>query len=53
MALGTTLGWTSPAFSKLNPSDGNLDDSPLSYIPDSASLSWIGGLVPLGALMGN
>jgi hypothetical protein len=53
VALGTTLGWTSPAFPKIDPADKDLSDSPLSYIPDADELSWIGSLVALGALMGN
>lgn len=52
VALGTTLGWTSPAFPKLNPKDGILTDSPLSAIPTAEELSWIGSLVALGALFG-
>jgi hypothetical protein len=52
VALGTTLGWTSPTFSKLAPADGKLVDSPLSYIPESDELSWIGSLVALGAIIG-
>lgn len=52
VVLGTTLGWTSPVFPKLAPEDKNIDNSPLSFIPDDAQLSWIGSLVALGALMG-
>ena len=50
VALGTTLGWTSPAFPKLN--DVTMEDTPLSYNPSAEELSWIGSLVALGALAG-
>lgn len=52
VALGTTLGWTSPAFSKLT-NKNDLSDSPLSFVPSKEELSWIGSLVALGALFGN
>lgn len=51
VALGTTLGWTSPAFPKFQ--DITLSDSPLSFVPSTEELSWIGSLVALGALVGN
>lgn len=49
--MGTTLGWSSPAFPKLENAD--LTDSPLSFVPSKEELSWIGSLVALGALFGN
>ncbi|CAO1352409.1 unnamed protein product [Diamesa tonsa] len=49
IALGTTLGWTSPAFPKLT-NENDLSDSPLSFVPSKEELSWIGSLVALGAL---
>ena len=52
VALGTTLGWTSPAFPKLT-NENDLSDSPLSFVPSKEELSWIGSLVALGALFGN
>lgn len=52
IALGTTLGWTSPAFPKLT-NENDLSDSPLSFVPSKEELSWIGSLVALGALFGN
>ena len=51
VALGTTLGWTSPAFPKLT-NEQDLSDSPLSFVPSKEELSWIGSLVALGALFG-
>ncbi len=50
MAVGTTLGWTSPVGSKLE--DPELKDSPLSSVVSSEESSWIGSLVALGALIG-
>ncbi|CAO1330813.1 unnamed protein product [Diamesa serratosioi] len=49
VALGTTLGWTSPAIPKLT-NESDLSDSPLSFVPSKEELSWIGSLVALGAL---
>lgn len=50
VAVGTTLGWTSPVFPKLT--DKAMSDTPLSSIPDPEELAWIGSLVALGALIG-
>ncbi|XP_059610133.1 facilitated trehalose transporter Tret1 [Phlebotomus argentipes] len=49
LALGTTLGWTSPVFPKI--SSATQDDTPLDGPPDDEQLSWIGSLVALGALI--
>ncbi|KAG4073186.1 hypothetical protein HA402_002575 [Bradysia odoriphaga] len=49
VAVGTAIGWTSPVSPKLN--DEELTDTPLSSVPDAQELSWIGALVPLGALI--
>ncbi len=51
IAVGTAIGWTSPVSPKL--SDVDLTDTPLTSVPDAQQLSWIGALVPLGALIGN
>lgn len=50
IAVGTAIGWTSPVSPKLN--DATLTDTPLTFVPSAQQLSWIGALVPLGALIG-
>ncbi|CRL00581.1 CLUMA_CG013841, isoform A [Clunio marinus] len=48
VALGTTLGWTSPGLPKLL--DETHSDSPLYFIPSKDEISWIGSLLAVGAL---
>lgn len=50
MAVGTCLGWSSAAGSKLEDKAGK--DTPLSMPINSDEASWIGSLVALGALIG-
>jgi len=49
VAVGTSLGWTSPVQPKLN--DPDIEDTPLTFVPTTQELSWIGALAPLGALI--
>uniref|UniRef100_A0A1L8DIJ3 Facilitated trehalose transporter Tret1 n=2 Tax=Nyssomyia neivai TaxID=330878 RepID=A0A1L8DIJ3_9DIPT len=52
LALGTTLGWTSPVFPKINYGNETLvPDTPFERIPTADELSWIGSLVALAALI--
>ncbi|GAB0096483.1 TRET1 [Sergentomyia squamirostris] len=52
LALGTTLGWTSPVFPKINYGvNATEPDTPFDRRPDEEELSWIGSLVALGALI--
>lgn len=48
IAVGTCLGWTSSAESKMR----DMTQSPLARVPTTEEFSWISSLVALGALIG-
>jgi MFS family permease len=49
ISWGTCIGWTSPAIAKMT---DDLENSPLDFVPDADQLSWIGGFLPVGGLVG-
>jgi MFS family permease len=50
ISWGTCIGWSSPAIAKMTSED--LSNSPLDFVPTADQLSWIGGFLPVGGLVG-
>ncbi|XP_043462717.1 facilitated trehalose transporter Tret1-2 homolog [Leptopilina heterotoma] len=52
VATGAMLGWTSPILPRLQEDNPLNPDNPLNYPVSKEEASWIGSLVPMGAIFG-
>lgn len=52
VATGAMLGWTSPILPRLQEDNPVNSDNPLNYPVSKEEASWIGSLVPMGAIFG-